>query len=80
MTAQNVKVVKNWFGSFLLNFEINELPLFFPLKISKAAEAILDGFYILGCSFVKYGPIFNFLGSVESWDPEDFKSGLKKTK
>ena len=62
----NCKSCQNWFGSFLLNFEKNELPLFSPLKISKAAEATLDGFYVLCCSSVKYGPIFNFLGSVES--------------
>ena len=55
------------------NFEKIELPLFFPLKIRKAAEAILDEFYILGCSSAKYGPIFDFSGSVGSLDPKDFK-------
>ena len=46
----------------------------------KIAKSIFDNFYVLGCHVVKYGLIFDFLGSAESWDPEDFKSGLKKTK
>ena len=39
-----------------------------------------DNFYILCYTSFKSGPILDFLGSVESWDPEDFKSGPKKAR
>ena len=44
------------------------------------AKAIFDNFYVLDCSSVNIGPIFDFLGSPDSWDPEDFKNVLKKVK
>ena len=39
---------------------------------------ILVDFHVLACSSVIFQPILDFLGSVDSWDPEDFKNCLKK--
>ena len=41
---------------------------------------ILVDFHVLACSSVKFQPILDFLGSADSQDPEDFKTGLKKAK
>ena len=35
-------------------------------------------FYVLACSSDIFQPILDFLGSADSWDPKDFKTGLKK--
>ena len=39
---------------------------------------ILVDFHVLACSSFIFQPISDFLGSADSWDPEDFKNGLKK--
>ena len=39
---------------------------------------LLVDFYILACSSHIFQPILDFLGSTDSCDPKDFKTGLKK--
>ena len=56
-TAQNVKVVKNNFGS-----SVNKILQFFE----KTDETKMDYFYVSGCNFVKSWSISDFLLSPES--------------
>ena len=38
---------------------------------------IFDEFYILGCNFIKPGPVLAFLVSADSQDPDNFNNGQK---
>ena len=52
-------------------FEMNQ-------NLGVSAKAKFVDFHFLGCSFVKFGPDVKFLGSTDSFDPENFKNSLKK--
>ena len=52
----------------------------FISKFEKPAKANFDNFYVLRYNFAKSGLNWDFLVSADSWDPEDFKTGLKKAK
>ena len=41
---------------------------------------MLGDFHVLVCSSAIFGPISDFKVSTDSWDPKDFKNGLKKAK
>ena len=66
------------FDWILLNYRGVQLFLI-SWKSAFLPNIIWVDFYVLACSSHIFQPILDFLGSADSWDPKDFKNGLKKT-